>query len=103
MNRKEIINFCNEKIFPQCELFALDINGMQDCIKIISKYRIGKHADIEMNPLVKNGFLYMNGEPLGRIARKDTCVSFSDEAYYYEGKILESCGLQEAHYGNQYC
>lgn len=88
MNRKELIAFANANVFPQVENNMLDIDGMKEAIKLISKWRIGKPVNIKMSAKVNDGFLFMNGEPLGRIAAKVPKLTFNEYEYYMEGRIL---------------
>jgi pheromone shutdown protein TraB len=87
-----MIDFINEKILPECHdndyWFSYGRYMMNDIIKLISKWRIGKSINIEMNPQVINGVLYMNGEHLGRIEPKAAKTVFDERSYYIEGKIL---------------
>lgn len=88
MNRKELIAFANTNVFPQVENNVLDIDGMKEAIRLISKWRIGKPINIKTNAKVNDGFLFMNGEPLGRIAAKAPTPVFNEYEYYMEGRIL---------------
>ena len=88
MNRKELIAFANANVFPQVENNMLDIDGMKEAIRLISKWRIGKSVNVKMNAKVNDGFLFMNGEPLGRIAVKVPKLTFNEYEYYMEGRIL---------------
>ena len=88
MNRKELIVFANVNVFPQVENNMLDIDGMKEAIRLISKWRIGKPINIKMDAKVNDGFLFMNGEPLGRIAAKAPTSAFNEYEYYMEGRIL---------------
>ena len=88
MNRKELIAFANANVFPQVESNMLDIDGMKEAIRLISKWRIGKPVNIKMNAKVNDGFLFMNGEPLGRIAAKVPKLNLGNESLYWEGRIL---------------
>lgn len=90
MNRKMIIEFCNREIFPKCEAGSLDRAGMWDAVKMVQKWRVGKQNDVEMKPEVVNGFLFINGDPLGRIAIAPQKIGFTEEGTYYEGRILAS-------------
>lgn len=93
MNRIQMIDFINEKILPQCKdndyWFYYGRQMVYDTIKLISKWRIGKNINIEMNPQVIDGDLYMNGDFLGRIEPKAPKAAFDEKSYYIEGKILE--------------
>ena len=86
MNRKEMIRFINTEICPQID-FRLDID-FGDCIKMIERYRIGKPINIKMEAIVNDGFLYINSEPLGRIAPKLPKVECSEWGYYLEGRCI---------------
>lgn len=88
MNRKELIAFANANVFPQVENNMLDIDGMKEAIRLISKWRIGKSVNTKMDAKVNDGFLFMNGEPLGRIAAKVPKSAFNEYEYYMEGRIL---------------
>lgn len=88
MNRKEKIAFCNEYIFPQVRWDLLDKQGMIEALKLVSNWRVDKPSNIEMKPEVKDGFLFMNGDPLGRIAPKAPRAAISENACYMEGRIL---------------
>ena len=93
MNRLETIDFINEKILPQWkdDDFYWLHNGrevMKKLIKMIAKWRHGKNINIEMNPVVIDGVLYINGDCLGRFAPKAARPPFDERAYYIEGRIL---------------
>lgn len=85
MSRKQIIAFCNEKIFPQVDNPGLDVF---ETIKLVEKYRHGKPNNMEMIAKVYDGYLTINGEKCGRIAPKMPKNLYSDKAAYWEGKIL---------------
>lgn len=88
MNRKEKIDFINENVLPQ--IAGIDWCGINvhEIIRLISKWRIGKPADIEMTAVVDDGVLSINGDVLGRIAPKKPCVPWSEELEYYEGRCI---------------
>ena len=88
MNRKELIAFANANVFPQVENNMLDIDGMKEAIRLISKWRIGKPVNIKMDATVDDGYLLLNGDPVGRIAPKAPKVGYSAEAEYWERRIL---------------
>ena len=100
MNRREQIDFINEKVLPQCkDLDHWHCYGRQmikDIIKLISKWRIGKPINIEMKPVVIDGALFMNGDFLGRIEPKAARPAFDERAYYIEGRILARQERSEA-------
>jgi hypothetical protein len=61
-----------------------------DILRTASKWRVGKHVNVAMNGAVLDGVLYINGEVIKRVAPKmPRRYSYSEEAYYWEGKILE--------------
>lgn len=91
MNRKELITFCNENIFTKCN--NIDLYGMKDAVKFVSAWRKGKNANIKMNAEVRDGFLFINGDAVGRIAPRTPKVIVSEEACYYEGMILARQGM----------
>lgn len=92
MNRKDIIAFCNDQIFPQvkCGKFAVNLI---DVVKMVEQFRRNHHFPKSMTSKINNGFLYINDIPVGRIALREPKVFVSDKAAYYEGKILRRCGL----------
>lgn len=86
MNRKELIDFCNSEVFP---LADFDLYGMRETIKLISKWRIGKAATIKMQPEVRNGSLFINGEFLGRVLPKTPqAFPFTEMSYHFEGLCI---------------
>jgi hypothetical protein len=61
-----------------------------DILMAASKWRVGKHVNVAMNGAVLDGVLYINGEAIKRVAPKmPRKYSYSTEAAYWEGKILE--------------
>lgn len=90
MDRKEKIEFINTNILPQIDFMnpctAKDI--VAESIKLIERWRIGKPIDIEMNAMVDDGVLYINYEPLGRIAAKTPKIEVSEWGYYLEGRCI---------------
>lgn len=92
MNRKDIIAFCNDQIFPQVKCGTLVLN-LIDVVKMVEQFRRNHHFPVSMTSKVNNGFLYINDIPVGRIALREPKVFVSEKAAYYEGKILRRCGL----------
>lgn len=88
MNRKQIIKYCNDNIFPLCDWKALDYSGMMEAVRLVSRARIGMKPGEAMTASVNDGFLFLNGKPAGRIAPKAPRIAFSERGYYYEGAIL---------------
>lgn len=98
MNRKEKIQYVNENVLPQIDWRCTDKDTPRKAIRLIERYRIGKPMNIEMVAKVNDGFLFMNGEPLGRIAAKVPKLNLSNESLYWEGRILarqESMGYYD--------
>jgi len=87
MRRKAIINFINSEILLQVGV-DVALAEPSEIVKMVSAWRVGKQADIEMVPVVDDGALYINGEPVGRIASKTPRVHVSDMACHMEGRIL---------------
>lgn len=88
MNRKQIIEFCNQNIFNQVNNQVSQFMDCAEVVKMVSKWRIGKLVNMEMIAKVDDGFLFINGEKVGRIAPKMPKVSYSVSADYWEGRIL---------------
>lgn len=98
MNRKEMIRFVNENVLPQIDWRYTDKDTPWKAIRLIERYRIGKPMNIEMVARVDDGFLFINDEPLGRIAMKVPKLNLSNESLYWEGRILarqESMGYYD--------
>lgn len=97
-NRKKIIEFCNTEIFPKVNHRAWSyLNGeLQDVVKMVIKFRRENGYPESMKAEVNDGFLNINGSPVGRIARKlNNAQRWIDGAEYWEGRIL---ALQENYY-----
>jgi hypothetical protein len=98
MNRKEMIQFVNENVLPQIDWRYTDKDTPWKTIRLIERYRIGKPMNIKMVARVDDGFLFINDEPLGRIAMKAPKLNLSNESLYWEGRILarqESMGYYD--------
>jgi hypothetical protein len=98
MNRKEMIQYVNENVLPQIDCRYTDKDTPWNAIRLIEKYRIDKPMNIEMVARVDDGFLFINDEPLGRIAMKAPKLNLSNESLYWEGRILarqESMGYYD--------
>jgi hypothetical protein len=98
MNRKEMIQFVNENVLPQIDWRYTDKDTPWKAIRLIERYRIGKPMNMKMVAKVDDGFLFINDEPLGRIAMKAPKLNLSNESLYWEGRILarqESMGYYD--------
>ncbi len=98
MNRKEMIQYVNENVLPQIDWRYTDKDTLWKAIRLIERYRIGKPINMEMVAKVDDGFLFINDEPLGRIAAKAPKLNLSNESLYWEGRILarqESMGYYD--------
>ena len=93
MNRKQIIQFCNENIFPQVNVRVAHYMDCIEVVKMVSRWRIGKLANIKMVAEVDDGFLIINGDAVGRIAPKMPRVTYNADAEHYENRILARAGL----------
>lgn len=96
MDRKYMIEVLNSQILPQVNSrwSWSDMTPARDIIKMIQGYRrqqidtgTARRGDT-LTATVCDGFLYINGDPVGRIAPKDPRPAFNEMAYYWEGRIL---------------
>ena len=93
MNRKQIIEFCKEKVFP---LVPFPQASGMDCfevVRMVGSWRAKNGWPDHMEARVDDGFLFINGTGAGRIAPKAPKVKFCERAYYWEGKCLAKAGL----------
>lgn len=96
MNRRETLRFIREKILPGAEISITDWhtyghNIMNDIIIGIGKWRVGKPVDIQMNARIIDGVLYINDEPVRRVAskmQKGVMIAESARCNYYEGRCI---------------
>jgi len=100
MNRKQMIDFVNYNVLPDAEIpdFEWLAHGREifiDICKAISKWRIGKPIDIDMDAHVYDGVLWINGKAIKRVSAKMPRQAWSEAAHYWEGRIL---ARQEAGY-----
>lgn len=96
MDRKQRLQFVAEQIAPQVgAAWVLDRSfSIRETEKLVARWRIGKPVDVVMVPRVENGFLFINGEPVGRIAAKWTQYAerAAERADLWEGRILARQG-----------
>lgn len=96
MDKKQRLMFVAEQIMPQVGNYALDpmTFSVREVEKLVARWRIGKPVDVVMVPRVENGFLFINGEPVGRIAPKWTHYTerAAERADFWEGRILARQG-----------
>ena len=89
MNRKEIIAFCNQHIFSEViEPWNMTRQDMIDTVKAVSKYRIGKPVNLQMQVKVINNFLIINDEPITRIAPAPPKPVYTEIGSYYESLCI---------------
>ena len=92
MNRKQIIDFCNTEIFPQVDVRAWAGNKEElwYVVYVVEGFRRENGFPEEMTAMVDDGFLYLNGKPVERIARalNRPAYAWSEGAEYWEGRIL---------------
>ena len=92
MNRKQVIEFCRREIYPQVKIW-IGIGGeLTNVVELVSSWRRTHAYPQEMRADVRDGFLFINGDPVGRIAPKTPRVKYSAKAAYWEGRILERQG-----------
>lgn len=92
-DRRKVVAFINEEILPQVSFDQwLHVPGeVRDIIHLVERYRKDHGYPQELKAVVKNGLLFLNGDPVERIAlmegfgRRNT---YTDAAYHYEGRIL---------------
>ena len=92
-DRKKIFDFVAKEILPQVEYDQwLHVPGeFKDIARLVEQYRRNHNYPQELNAEVRNGLLFLNGDPVERIAlmknfgRRNT---YTDAAYHYEGRIL---------------
>lgn len=86
MDRRQKLDFINAEILPQVNIsHKVDI---REILTLIDRWRIGKSGSIKMTAMVDDGFLYINNDPVGRIAPKLPKVAYNENAAYWEGRIL---------------
>ena len=88
MDRKELIDFCNNEVFTKVSFpESLDMK-CKEVLKLVQKWRRENSFPTVMIPTVSNNYLYINEKPVGRIAPAPAKARFSERADYYEGRIL---------------
>lgn len=87
-NRKKIIDFCNEQIFPNVKTWKGFKGEMMEVVQLVSKFRRENNFPENMKAKVNDGFLYINDLAVGRIAPKAPRAAWSAGADYWEGRIL---------------
>lgn len=92
MTRKEIINWVKANVYPQ--LSVMEEHDFHGIVRMVSEYRIGKNINGTMTANVDKGFLFINGEPVGRVeSYVNSVMSFDDMSYYLEQRILARQGM----------
>lgn len=91
-DRGEVIDFVRSDIFPK-----VNISQDMDCKEVIKTVIEWRRNAIktglitgreEMTAEVNDGFLFICGHPVGRIASKMPSTNFDEMSYYVEGRIL---------------
>ena len=91
-NRRKVIDFVRSEIFPK-----VDIRQDMDCKEVIKTVIEWRRNAIktglitireEMTATVDDGFLFILGHPVGRIASKMPTANFDEMSYHVEGMIL---------------
>lgn len=91
MNRKEMIAFCVsvlEQVRWEAVGYYFTAYDVNVCIRLVESYRRGKNVNMKMVADVVDGFLFINHEPVGRIAPKIPKVRFGEREYWLEEQIL---------------
>lgn len=98
-NRKEVINFCNEYIFPfvRIDQWTYRNGELWEVVEMVHKFRRENSFPAEMTARVDDGFLFINEKPVGRIAPKMIRPTYCPAEGYWEYRIL---ARQESYYGN---
>ena len=91
-NRRKVIDFCREKIFPYVDI-RQDMDVIETIKTVIAWRRNAIKSGLicmteEMTATVDDGFLFICGHPVGRIASKMPTANFDETSYYVEGRIL---------------
>lgn len=104
MNRKQILLYVCEKILPQLTDFqrdAINLDGtpslkpVLDVVRIVEAFRRknGYPSAENMDAVVDDGYLYINGIHVGRIGPKMPKMTITEECEYYESKCIADCEL----------
>lgn len=88
MNRKELIDFCNNEVFTKVNFPEAFYMNCKEVLKMVQAWRCENSFPAVMIPTVTNNYLYINDKPVGRIAPAPAKARFSERADYYEGRIL---------------
>lgn len=91
-NRRKVIDFCREKIFP-CVDIRQDMDVIETIKTVIEWRRNAIKTGLitgreEMTAEVDNGFLSILDHKVGRIASKMPSAKFDEMSYRIEGMIL---------------
>ncbi len=93
MNRKDIFKLA-EMAISQVS-YTEGMMSVKEIAKIIHDWRVKNNYPKNMIPEVVDGFLYLNNDPVTRIAARLPKVAYSENAAYWEGRILKK---QEMYY-----
>lgn len=88
-NRKKVIDFCNEQIFPNVKTWTGFHGELTEVVKMVLKFRRENGYPETMTAKVDDGALYINNKAVGRIAPKEQrAYAYNECAEYWEGRIL---------------
>ena len=86
MNRKEFIN----NIFAQIKATSTS-KTRKEVLLIVMNFKKENGLFLsDIIPLVVDGFLYLNDQPIERIASRSPKMSFTDRGYYLEGRCIHA-------------
>ena len=62
------VDFCNVKIFPQIKMLAIFHTNLREVLHIVERFYGGNIVPDSAEAFVDDGFLFLDGEKIGRIA-----------------------------------
>ena len=86
------VEFCNAKVFPQIKMPAIFNTNLREVLHLVENFYGGKTVPADAEAFVDDGFLFLDGEKIGRIAPKlpRPFTGGSDALDYLEGRCLGS-------------
>lgn len=86
MKKKDIENFCNREVFDKIEFSrCLDVYDIYTSVKY---WFMQQPEHVKVYAKIINGALFINDSFVCRVALLPSKPGFSEEAYYWEGRIL---------------